>query len=231
LKPLAADLNYFGGLAIEGGGCDDISISQLSQSSLGSLRRLSNGKKIARRRNIMNVRDLSPWGSTSSKLPDLFRDERTNPFLTLHRDPFLTLHREMNRLFDEAFRNFDLPALAKRGTALTEMGWPNIDISATDKDITVTAELPGMEEKDVEVLLNEGNLVIRGEKKSEVESKDRQFGECFYGRFERRIPIGEVEEDKIEAAFKNGILRVTLPMTERAQAKAKRIEINAPTKH
>jgi HSP20 family protein len=96
----------------------------------------------------------------------------------------------------------------------------------------VSAEIPGMDEKDVEVLLNDGNLVIRGEMKSETEDKERQFSERFYGRFERQIPVGtDIEEDKIEASFKNGVLTVTLPKTERAQAKAKRIAINSPTKH
>ncbi|TIM19556.1 MAG: Hsp20/alpha crystallin family protein, partial [Mesorhizobium sp.] len=72
-----------------------------------------------------------------------------------------------------------------------------------------------------------GALKLKGEKRSETEDKDRQFSERFYGRFERLIPLGyEVEEDKVNAAFKNGVLTVTLPKTERAQAKAKRIAIN-----
>lgn len=171
----------------------------------------------------MNVRDLIPWRAHLQQSPDLYRDERSSPFLTLHR--------EMNRLFEEVFRSVNFPALARRGIDFAEIGWPNIDVVAREKEITVTAELPGMEEKDVEVLLNEGYLTIRGEKKSEVENKDRQFSECFYGRFERQIPVGEVDEGKIEAQFKNGVLKVTLPVTERAQARAKRIEINTPTKH
>ena len=64
-------------------------------------------------------------------------------------------------------------------------------------------------------------------KKAEVEDKERQFSERFYGRFERRIPLGyEIEEDKVNAAFKNGVLTVTLPKSAKAQAKAKRIVIN-----
>ncbi|RUX45756.1 Hsp20/alpha crystallin family protein, partial [Mesorhizobium sp. M7A.F.Ca.US.014.04.1.1] len=79
----------------------------------------------------------------------------------------------------------------------------------------------------IEVLLDNGALKLKGEKRSETEDKDRQFSERFYGRFERLIPLGyEVEEDKVNAAFKNGVLTVTLPKTERAQAKAKRIAIN-----
>lgn len=92
----------------------------------------------------------------------------------------------------------------------------------------MTAEVPGMEEKDIEVLLDDGVLTLRGEKRSETEDKNRQFSERYYGRFERRIPIGyEIEEDKIDARFKNGVLSVTLPKTAKAQSQAKRIAIKS----
>jgi len=64
------------------------------------------------------------------------------------------------------------------------------EVAETDKELRVWAELPGLEEKEVEVLMDEGALTIRGEKKSEVEDKDRQFSERYYGRFKRRIPLG-----------------------------------------
>lgn len=90
------------------------------------------------------------------------------------------------------------------------------------------AEVPGLEENDVEVLLEDGVLTLRGEKKSETEDKDRQFSERYYGRFEGRLALGrEVDEDKVAATFKNGVLTVTLPKTEKSQANAKRIEINS----
>lgn len=167
----------------------------------------------------MAIRDLIPWGRENNQAPSLFRSG--------DRDPFLTLHREMNRLFDEAFRGFDtgLPSLG--GFAAARASWPSVEISDSEKEIRVTAEIPGMDEKDVELLLDDGVLTLRGEKREETEDKDRQFSERFYGRFERRIPLGyEVDEDKVNAAFRNGVLSVTLPKTERAQAKAKRIAIN-----
>jgi len=107
-------------------------------------------------------------------------------------------------------------------------------VSETDKDLRISAELPGMDEKDVEVLMGDGVLTIRGEKKSEVEDKASAFSERFYGRFERRIPLGqEVEEDKIEASFKNGVLTVTVPKPAQAASHVKRIAINSgeATKH
>ena len=103
-----------------------------------------------------------------------------------------------------------------------------------DKDVRISAELPGMDEKDVEVLMGDGVLTIRGEKKSEIEDKDRAFSERSYGRFERRIPLGpDVDEDKVEAAFRNGVLTITVPKTAQAASPMKRIAINSgdATKH
>lgn len=169
----------------------------------------------------MSVRDLIPWGrNNGNQLPSVFRDD--------DRDPFLSLHREVNRLFDDVFRSFDsrLPTLG-RFSSFGGGGWPNVEVSDGEKDIRVTAEVPGLEEKDIEVLLEDGVLTLKGEKRSETEDKDRQFSERFYGRFERRIPLGcEVEDDKVSADFKNGVLTVVLPKSERAQVKAKRIAIN-----
>ncbi|TIM60616.1 MAG: Hsp20/alpha crystallin family protein, partial [Mesorhizobium sp.] len=113
------------------------------------------------------------------------------------------------------------------GFSSPRANWPSVEISDSEKEIRVTAEIPGMDEKDVEVMLDDGVLTLRGEKRSETEDKERHFSERFYGRFERRIPLGyEVEEDKVNAAFHNGVLTVTLPKTERAQSKAKRIAIS-----
>jgi hypothetical protein len=71
-----------------------------------------------------------------------------------------------------------------------------VEVSETDKDVCISAELPGLDEKDVEVLMGDGVLTIRGEKKSEIDDKERAFSERTYGRFERRIPLGQdVEQD------------------------------------
>jgi HSP20 family protein len=134
----------------------------------------------------------------------------------------------MNRLFDDVFRGFDrgLPAVSSLPSFTS--GWPKVEISDSNKEIKVTAEIPGLEEKDVEVLLGDGVLTLKGEKRSEVEDKEKQFSERFYGHFERRIPLGvEVEEDKIEARFKNGVLNVVLPKSPNAQSQVKRIAIKS----
>jgi HSP20 family protein len=165
----------------------------------------------------MAMRDLIPWNRG--------RD------VTVRRGeeftPFLTLHREMNRLFDDVFRGFDLSPFGA-GDRLFDraMGWPNIEVSETDKEVKVTAEVPGLEEKDLNVELANGVLTISGEKKSEAEDKERLFSERYYGRFERRIPVEDVDQDKVSAAFKNGVLSVTMPKMPQAQSKVKRITIN-----
>ncbi|HWK68792.1 MAG TPA: Hsp20/alpha crystallin family protein [Rhizobiaceae bacterium] len=160
----------------------------------------------------MSVRDLMPWARTGSQSPGTYRD------------PFMNLHREMNRLFDEAFRGAGLPGFGRFSGE--GGGWPSLEVAETDKEIRVTAEVPGMEEKDIELLLEEGVLTLKGEKRSESEDKERQFSERTYGRFERRIPLhAEIAEDKVKASFKNGLLTVTLPKSERAQTKSKRIAI------
>ena len=167
----------------------------------------------------MSVRDLIPWGRNSGEqTPALFRDG--------DRDPFLSLHREVNRLFDDVFRGFG-PGLPSLGSASALAGgWPSVEISDDEKQIIVTAEVPGLEEKDIEVLLDDGVLTLKGEKHSEIEDKDRKFSERYYGHFERRIPLGvEVEEDAVDARFRNGVLTVTLPKSETAQQHVKRIAI------
>ncbi|PBB30567.1 Hsp20/alpha crystallin family protein [Mesorhizobium sp. WSM3868] len=169
----------------------------------------------------MGVRDLIPWGrNNGNQAPTLFRAG--------DRDPLLSLHREVNRLFDDVFRGVgsNLPAFS--GASAFSGSWPSVEISDGEKEVKVTAEVPGLEEKDIEVLLDDGVLTLKGEKRSETEDKDRQFSERFYGRFERRIPLGcEVKEDEVDARFSNGVLTVTLPKSEKAQSHVKRIAIKS----
>jgi HSP20 family protein len=163
----------------------------------------------------MGIRDLVP----RTKGQQL--STRQEPF-----DPFYTLHREMNRLFDDVFRGFG--PLGRVGSPLMEgqLGWPRIELSETDKTVTVSAELPGLSEKDVQVEIANGILSIRGEKKAERSDESKFVSERYYGSFERQIPLEGVEEDKAQADFKNGVLTVTLPKSEQSTRNVKRIAIN-----
>ena len=167
----------------------------------------------------MSVRDLIPWGrNNGTHVPSPFRDS--------DRDPFLSLHREVNRLFDDAFRGFGSSLTNFGSASVFGGGWPSVEISDDDNQIKVTAEVPGLEEKDIEVLLDDGVLTLKGEKRSETEDKNKQFSERYYGRFERQIPLGyDIEQDEVDARFKNGVLTVTLPKSAKAQSQVKRIAI------
>lgn len=158
----------------------------------------------------MSVRDLIPWGR-----------ERSGEVM----DPFLALHREMNRLFDNVFRSFD-GRLSPAGFG--GMGWPRMDVVETDAEYRVTAELPGLEEKDVELSFQDGVLTLRGEKKAEHGDNGRLHGERFYGRFQRSFSVGpDVDDERISASFRSGVLTVVLPKSPEAASKVKRIPISA----
>jgi HSP20 family protein len=164
------------------------------------------------------MRDLIPWGRQENRAPALFGSEE--------RSPFLSLRRDIDRLFDDFFH----APLAGLGLGAT-LQWPTVEVSQTDKEIRITAEVPGMSEKDVELLVEDGVLTLRGEKKSESEDRDRGYSERFYGRFERRIALPSgVEEEKAQAEFRDGVLTVTMPRTGEAE-RGRRIPINTGTRH
>lgn len=132
--------------------------------------------------------------------------------------PFADLQREIDRLFDDFTRG--MPSLGV--TALT----PRMDVTETDGELELTAELPGLEEKDVQINFADGVLTIRGEKKVEKEEKDKKYRmvERAYGSFERalELPSG-VDPDKIQASIANGVLTVKVPKP--AAVQGKKIEV------
>ncbi len=161
----------------------------------------------------MALRDLVPWR----------RGE-----LARGTDPFLALHREMDELFDRFFGDGEVAAWPPASWAGASF-MPKVDVSETDKDVCVTAELPGLDEKDIDLALAENALTIKGEKKVEKEEKEegRYHVERSYGAFQRRITLPcEIDPDKVKATFKKGVLSVTLPKTAKAQS-TKKIAISA----
>ena len=164
----------------------------------------------------MAFRDLIPWGRKDLPL----RREEDNPFFSLQR--------EVDRIFDRFSRGFGGGELVEREEALRGF-IPSVDVSETDKEIHVTAELPGMDEKDLDITLSGNNLIIRGEKKSEKEEKGEQFyrKESAYGAFHRTIPLPvEVETERIEAKFNKGVLEIRIPKSPEAQKAKKKISIH-----
>jgi len=144
------------------------------------------------------------------------------------RDPFFSLQREMNRLFDDAFRGFGgLTASAQQPTE--RIVEARMNVSETEKELRITAELPGVDEKDVEVTLDGDVLTIRGEKKFEQErggdKASYHFVERSYGSFQRSLQLPyAVRSEDVSAEFNNGVLTLTLPKSEQQQ-RSRRIPI------
>jgi HSP20 family protein len=168
----------------------------------------------------MSTKSLSP---SSASRPLLQRSE--------HVDPFMAFRHEMNRLFDDVFGGFGFPIrIGSQPTGMpTAVSAPQIDVSETGQDIRLTAELPGIDEDDVEVTLADDMLTIRGEKKSErEEDKGRNYHlvERSYGAFSRalRLPFA-VDPNEVQAAFKNGVLTVTIPKPKEVQEKVHKIQV------
>jgi HSP20 family protein len=150
---------------------------------------------------VMNLRSLIPVGRHHAM--------RRHDF-----NPFGSLQQEIERLFDDFSRGY--PALG------TQELWPSMDVTETDKEIELTAELPGLEEKDVQINVADNVLTIRGEKKAEKEEKDKNYRvvERSYGSFARslELPPG-IDPDQIKASIAKGILTVTVPKPAAAQVK------------
>lgn len=158
-------------------------------------------------------------------VPDLWK-RREPSFLDRPESAFSQLHQEMNRLFEDFFHGFDL--VSREGSIYNFS--PRVNVKESDTKIHVSAELPGMDIDDIDISLSKDILSIRGEKKEEKESKEGNYYhmERSYGRFERHIALpGEVDADKIEANFKNGVLTVDLPKKGDTAKPAKKIAIKS----
>ena len=164
------------------------------------------------------MKNLIPW---RKKEPSALPAETANPFERLHR--------EMNELFDGFLREFGGPALPSLWTGRTEDRLsPSVEVSETDDAVHVTAELPGLDEKDIQVSLDDNILTVKGEKKQEREEKQKNFylSERSYGLFQRVIPLpAGIETDKVKAQFKKGVLTITLPKSRQAAAEGRRIPV------
>jgi len=141
-----------------------------------------------------------------------------------NRNSLSSFHKEMDRVFDNFFS-------LTPGSLFDSQWMPSIDVNETDKAILVSAELPGMEEKDIEVTLERNTLTISGEKKEETEKKDEKrnsyYAERRYGSFRRSITIpDDIVTDKINAEFKKGVLSIEIPKNEKNLNKKVSIKIN-----
>lgn len=200
----------------------------------------------------MDIKKLNPWNwfnkeeeTEAQSLPVRREAQQPSEATPQVYNPFTgvaQLHQQIDRMFDNMVRGFGLPSLSSWGLGGFEspfftagtMGQngvmrPKVDIAANAKEYTVTVEVPGVEEKDVKLELSaDGTLMIRGEKKQEKEEKESNFYrvERSYGSFQRVLSLPQdVEREQISAAFKQGVLTITLPRKAEAQTESRNIEI------
>lgn len=146
-------------------------------------------------------------------------------------DVFSSLHREMNRIFDDAFRGVGFPSQYRlgqsQGRSSMTMLQPDIDVSETEKEIKICADLPGVSEKDVDVMLDDNVLTIKAERKQErnEQKEDYHIVERTYGTFQRSLQLPSiVDPEQVQAQFEHGVLTVIMPKTEQSQ-RQRRIEV------
>lgn len=145
-------------------------------------------------------------------------------------EPFERFNEEMSRLWNMPYWPFPrFFGRMMRPLAETGMGWsPSVDVYEKGDKLFVKAELPGVKKEDVSVMLDEGDLVISGERKAEHEVREQDYYrlERSFGSFYRRIPVSlDIQPDQIEANFKDGILEVVLPKPAEQPTKAKKIAV------
>ncbi len=182
----------------------------------------------------MKLEKLAPWNwfkkeeeQAGSSVP-----VRRPETAMRRQDPLLAAHEEIDRLFDSFARGFGFPSLRlgrQLGSAL-EAAWlkPSLDLSATEKEYTVTVELPGVEQEDVELQLEGDTLMIRGEKKHEEKESKKDFYrvERSYGSFQRMLTLPQdADTDGIGARFEKGVLAITIPRNAAAPRSSRSIHI------
>lgn len=175
----------------------------------------------------LDLKKLVPWNwfekeqkesQTTSTLP-IRHDEGSTGRAVGAVSPVLQLHREIDRLFDEAFRGFGFPMLSmpRLSSEWPALLRPALDIQETEKQYKIALEVPGVEEKDIQLTLHDNVLIVRGEKRQEQEKKDGGFHrvERSYGSFRRALNLPEnANEESIKATFRNGVLTITIDKRE-----------------
>jgi len=172
----------------------------------------------------MSITNLMPW-RRKEQTPRRHGETGVNQE---EENPLTLFERDMNRMFDDFFGGFGLAP-----SEFWDTGWsafsPQVDIVDNEKEVKISVELPGLDEKDIEVSLSRDTLTISGEKRQEKEDKGKNYYrmERSYGSFRRTVALPcEVNAEQVEATFKNGVLTIILPKIIEA-GECKRIEVKS----
>jgi len=184
----------------------------------------------------MDIKKLAPWNwfkkedeSASSVIPVQHKELRSSGSDIFARHPLFQLHRAVDRIFEDACKGFAVSPPG-RGVSpqLSNILKPQVDIGATDREYTVSVEVPGVGEDDVKVEISDSILSIRGEKMQETEMKEHDFYrvERSYGSFQRILDLpDDADQAEISARFNKGVLLIRIPRKAVPKSDVKRIEI------
>jgi HSP20 family protein len=171
-------------------------------------------------------------------MPDTEVEVRRTPPTQIAPPDMWRSFREIDRLFDRFAENFGFPSLRRMFEMEPFRRWqtafgsaaPAVEITEDGQAYKITAELPGLDAKDLDVSMSDRMLVLKGEKRGEKEEKDKSYylSERSYGAFERSFALPDgINRDKVSADFAKGVLTITLPKTAEAQKQTKKIEVKA----
>ncbi|MBU2710446.1 Hsp20/alpha crystallin family protein [Zooshikella harenae] len=197
----------------------------------------------------MNLQKLNPWNwfkheesqKTNEHVMPVTREAESKDMPVSSNNykhyPIFQLHREIERLFDEAFRGFNLPNLdpshfsTNSNSGLNPESFrPSLNVSSDDNGYQITLEAPGLTEKDIDIEIKRDIMTIQGSKQEEKENKDRHFYriERHYGTFQRVLSLPEdANTDAIQAEMKNGVLKITIPRQESEITNKRKITIQS----
>ncbi len=184
----------------------------------------------------MDIKKLAPWNwfrkeqeedAQVQTLPEKLKDTHSP-----YEHPVLKLHSEIDRLFERAFQGSGFPSFRMGPHAFPVLAkeWlkPSLDLAATEKEYTISLELPGVESNEVRLEIINDTLKISGEKRQEKEEKEKDFYrlERSYGSFQRILSLPEdADQDNVNAVFRNGVMTITIPRKSAPEAQARQIEI------
>jgi len=180
------------------------------------------------------VKGIIPKREKKTKLPVRVKKISDIPLDGFER-PLFGPRWPTNHPIDGFFREFGLPSIDWEGPfSRIPDGfgdqWPRVDMSETDDEIQITAELPGVDKDNLEISLSDGRVSIRGEKNEQEENKGKDYYrlERSYGSFRRTFPLPcEINTDKVDASFKDGVLKINLPKTEAARQRIRSIPVRS----
>ena len=186
----------------------------------------------------MDIKKLAPWNwfkkeeeGSGAIVPVKHSEKQTIDREDSGSHPMIQLQQEMDRIFENAFRGFGLSPLSKGWlTPLTASGLlrPQLDIAVTDKEYSITVEVPGVSQKDVKIEIADDTMTILGEKKQEKEEREKDYYrvERSYGSFQRVLSLPEdANQDEVKATFKNGVLSIKMPRKALPKSNMKQIAI------